>query len=79
MTSEEGYEEAQRRIRLMEQTGALELDLSGLILFAFGGDPNNLLRGNRDENHRWPAREKLGLKRGCSLCLCRFMRGSNST
>ncbi len=35
MTSEEGYEEAQRRIRLMEQTGALELDLSGLILNRF--------------------------------------------
>jgi hypothetical protein len=37
MTSEEAYEEAQRRLRLAEQTGALELDLSGLILNDFLG------------------------------------------
>ena len=32
MTPEEAYEEALRRIREAEETGAVELDLSGLTL-----------------------------------------------
>jgi hypothetical protein len=74
MTPEEAYEEALRRIREAENTGALELDLSGLVLDRLPPELKRLT-SLQTLNLKPPRRSVgriLGPRSGRGLCPGRF-------